>query len=116
MLNGDNEPGVGEATVEKSVRVPNRLGLHARPAAEFVKLSSQFGSSISVEKDGLEVNGKSIMGVMMLAAEFGSLLRIRAVGEDAEDAVVALSALVASGFGERESDYQDPEDGEAARA
>jgi phosphocarrier protein len=116
LLNGDDERSIREATAQKSVRVPNRLGLHARPAAEFVKLSSQFGSSVSVEKDGLKVNGKSIMGVMMLAAEFGSLLRIEAVGEDAEDAVAALSALVASGFGERESDYEDPGDGEAARA
>lgn len=116
MLNGDDERNIREATAEKSVRVPNRLGLHARPAAEFVKLSSQFGSSISVEKDGLKVNGKSIMGVMMLAAEYGSLLRIEAVGDDAEDAVVALSALVSSGFGEQESDYGDPGDGEAARA
>jgi phosphocarrier protein len=92
------------------------LGLHARPAAEFVKLSARFASTISVEKSGLEVNGKSIMGVMMLAAEFGSVLRIVAVGPDSADAVAALSDLVATGFGEQESDYADPNDGEVARA
>jgi phosphocarrier protein len=116
LLNGDDARIDGEPAAEKSVRVPNRLGLHARPAAEFVKLSARFESNISVEKDGLAVNGKSIMGVMMLAAECGSLLRIKAVGPDAEDAVAVLSELVASGFGEQEGDYADPEDGEVARA
>jgi len=116
LLNGDDTRIDGELVAETSVRVPNRLGLHARPAAEFVKLSARFESNVSVEKDDLEVNGKSIMGVMMLAAEYGSLLRIKAVGPDAEDAVSALSTLVASGFGEQESDYADPEDGEVARA
>lgn len=106
----------GEMAAERSVRVPNRLGLHARPAAEFVKLSSRFKSSISVGKDDLEVNGKSIMGVMMLAAEYGSRLRILAVGHDADDAVAALADLVASGFGERDTDYADMGDGEAARS
>ena len=84
MLNGDDTRIDGELVAETSVRVPNRLGLHARPAAEFVKLSARFESNVSVEKDDLEVNGKSIMGVMMLAAEYGSLLRIKAVGPDAE--------------------------------
>lgn len=84
----------------KDVTVSNAYGLHARPAAEFVKLASTFKSEILVSKDRLEVNGKSIMGVMMLAAEMGSSLNIRAVGVDAEAAVEALSALVARGFGE----------------
>jgi phosphocarrier protein len=84
----------------KDVTVANAYGLHARPAAEFVKLASTFKSEILVSKDGLEVNGKSIMGVMMLAAEKGSSLQIRAVGVDAEAAVEALCALVARGFGE----------------
>ncbi len=91
---------------EQTVTIANRYGLHARPAAEFVKLSSRFSARITVEKDGLEVNGKSIMGVMMLAAECGSSLRISAVGEDAADAVEALAALVASRFGESEADYE----------
>jgi phosphocarrier protein len=116
LLNGDVTRNDGESAVERTVRVSNRLGLHARPAAEFVKLSSRFESRISIDKDGLVVNGKSIMGVMMLAAEYGSLLRIRAVGPDAAEAVSALSDLVANGFGEQESDYEDPADGEVARA
>ncbi len=86
--------------VEATVRIRNREGLHARPAAEFVKLASRFGAEVWVEKDGLEVNGKSIMGVLMLAAEAGSRLRIRAVGDDAEEALAGLVELVEAGFGE----------------
>lgn len=92
--------------IERTVTIENRYGLHARPAAEFVKLSSKFTSVITVEKDGLEVNGKSIMGVMMLAAECGSNLRIRAAGTDSEEAVEALVQLIQSRFGESESDYE----------
>lgn len=97
---------MNDPTNEKVVRIENRFGLHARPAAEFVKLSSKFRSVVTVEKDGLEVNGKSIMGVMMLAAECGSSLRIRAVGADSEEAVDALVLLVRSQFGESETDYE----------
>jgi phosphocarrier protein len=86
--------------VERSAPIVNRLGLHARPAAVFVKLANRFASHITVAKDGLEVNGKSIMGMMMLAAECGSALLIRADGDDAQEAVDALLALVARGFGE----------------
>ncbi len=82
------------------VQILNKYGLHARPAAEFVKVANRFASDIWVSKDGLEVSGKSIMGVMMLAAENGSTIGIRAVGEDAEPAVTALAELVASRFGE----------------
>ena len=88
----------GEYTGAATIR--NRLGLHARPAAEFVKLAGQFESEVWVEKDQLEVNGKSIMGVMMLAAAAGTEILIRAVGADGEAAVKALVALVDSGFGE----------------
>jgi phosphocarrier protein len=84
----------------KSVLVANVYGLHARPAAEFVKLASAFQSEILVRKDTLEVNGKSIMGVMMLAAERGSTIHVRARGADAQKAVEALVRLVADGFGE----------------
>jgi phosphocarrier protein len=91
---------------ERTVKIENRYGLHARPAAEFVKLSSRFSAKVTVEKDGLEVNGKSIMGVMMLAAECGSSLTITAVGEDATDAVNALASLVEKRFGESETDYE----------
>ena len=86
--------------VERSVTISNSLGLHARPAAQFVRLASSFGSHIELEKDGMSVNAKSIMGVMMLAAECGSSLRIRANGPDAEQAVQALAELVSDGFGE----------------
>ena len=82
------------------VMIVNVYGLHARPAAEFVKLANRFRSEILVKKGDLEVNGKSIMGVMMLAAEKGSQIAIRASGEDAEEAVRALVKLVADGFGE----------------
>ena len=89
--------------VEREVEIVNRAGLHARPAAEFVKLAGKFAAQIVVEKDGLEVNGKSIMGMLMLAAERGSRLRLKAEGMDAEDAVHALSDLVIRGFEEPEA-------------
>ena len=85
---------------EREVRIVNRAGMHARPAAEFVKIAGSFKAEITVEKDGLEVNGKSIMGVLMLAAEQGSLLRLTARGADALQALEALAALVDGGFEE----------------
>ena len=85
---------------ERDVKVVNPLGLHARPAALFVKLANTFVSDIEVGNDAMTVNGKSIMGVMMLAAECGSMIRIKASGEDSEAAVAALAALVERGFGE----------------
>lgn len=84
----------------ESVQIANAYGLHARPAAEFVKLANRYNADILVAKDGLEVNGKSIMGVMMLAADRGSTLEIKASGVDAQEAVKALVKLVAEGFGE----------------
>ena len=86
--------------VERTVTVCNAHGIHARPAAEIVKLAARFTSNIMLTKDGLEVNGKSIMGVMMLAAECGSEVLIRADGADAEAALDALAALIAGKFGE----------------
>ena len=86
--------------IEQTATVVNPLGLHARPAAQLVKLANTFASEIQLIKDGVPVNGKSIMGVMILAAECGSSLTIRAEGSDAEAAVAALIELVASGFGE----------------
>ena len=86
--------------IERAVPIVNALGLHARPAAEFVKTAGRFRSAVQVCKDDLVVNGKSIMGMMMLAAERGSSLTIRADGEDAAEAIDALAALVAAGFGE----------------
>lgn len=90
----------GSVAHERAVRIRNRNGLHARPAAEFVKLASRFKSDITVSKGDLEVNGKSIMGVMMLAAEYGSEIVIRATGEDAVDALDQLTVLVEGSFGE----------------
>jgi phosphocarrier protein len=86
--------------IERNVTVVNAHGIHARPAAEIVKTAAQFTCNITLTKDGLEVNGKSIMGVMMLAAECGSSVMIRADGEDAERAIDALAALIAAKFGE----------------
>lgn len=86
--------------IEREARIVNPLGLHARPAAQLVKLASSFASDIEVVKDGMSVNGKSIMGVMMLAAECGSSVTFRADGPDEQEAVNALLALVARGFGE----------------
>lgn len=94
-----NEP----MSVQREVQIVNRAGMHARPAAEFVKTAGRFACEIRVEKDGLEVNGKSIMGVLMLAAEHGSRLRLSARGTDATDAVDALSDLVGRGFEELEA-------------
>jgi phosphocarrier protein HPr len=87
--------------MERTVEIVNKNGLHARPAAEIVKLSSKFKSEITIVRDDLEVNGKSIMGVMMLAAEFGSNIVVRATGDDAEAAINAIAELVAARFGER---------------
>lgn len=78
------------AVVERSVTIANKLGMHLRPAAEFVKVAGRFRSEITVGKDGHWVNAKSIMGVVTLAAEHGSRLTIRADGDDAEEAVAAL--------------------------
>jgi len=86
---------------ERTVQIVNRNGLHARPAAEIVKLASKFQSEITIVKDDLDVNGKSIMGVMMLAAEHGSSITFRAEGPDAAQALDALATLVDNKFGER---------------
>jgi phosphocarrier protein len=98
------------ALIEREATIVNPLGMHARPAAEFVKTASRFKSAVQVSKDGVSVNGKSILGVMMLVAERGSSMRIRAEGDDAEPAMDALLALVAAGFNEMhltgsDSDY-----------
>ena len=86
--------------VERSVQVQNSHGIHARPAAEIVKVAARFRSAITIVRDDLEVNGKSIMGVMMLAAECGATILIRAVGDDEGAAADALVALVNARFGE----------------
>jgi phosphocarrier protein HPr len=80
--------------------IRNEKGMHARAAAEFTRVAAKFKSGIFVSRDGLEVNGKSIMGVLMLAAYMGSTIRIRAEGEDADAALAALRTLVENRFGE----------------
>lgn len=86
--------------VTRELTILNRLGLHARPSAMFAKVSGNHKSEIWVEKDGETVNGKSIMGLMMLAAGEGSTLVVTAEGDDAEEAVQALAALIARRFDE----------------
>ncbi len=87
---------------ERRVVIVNKLGLHARAAARFVQLAAGFASRITVVRDGREVNGKSIMGIMMLAAHRGSEIAISACGSDEVEAVERLEALVSDRFGEDE--------------
>lgn len=86
---------------ERTVTIVNKNGVHARPAAEIVKAAGKFASDVTIVRDDLEVNGKSIMGVMMLAAECGANITLRATGPDADAAVDAIAQLVAAKFGER---------------
>ncbi|EIT69153.1 MULTISPECIES: HPr family phosphocarrier protein [Hydrocarboniphaga] len=86
--------------MERSVTIVNRLGLHARAAAKFVTLASKFEADVRVRKDQREVSGKSIMGVMMLAAAQGSQITLIAEGEDERQALEELEALIANRFGE----------------
>jgi phosphocarrier protein len=89
-----------DARVTKDLVVINKLGIHARPAAMFVKIANRFQSEILVEKDGEKVNGKSIMGLMMLAAGPTSRIRVEASGEDAVQAVAEIEALIKRKFDE----------------
>lgn len=89
-----------EAVARRDVAIVNRRGLHARAAAKFVKLAGEFDTDLTVVKDGVEVSGHSIMGLMMLAAAPGTVIEVRARGVQAEEAVEAIAALVASGFEE----------------
>ena len=86
--------------IERTIEIVNSLGLHARPAAQFVRLAAGFTSEIELARDDVAVNGKSIMGVMMLSAECGSQVVVRATGSDEDAAVAALEELIRNGFGE----------------
>jgi phosphocarrier protein HPr len=88
--------------LEKEFTIRNKNGLHARPAAQFVKLAGQYQSEIWVEKDDEQVNGKSIMGLMMLAAAKGEIIRVSVEGADAESAMGSIQELVEAGFGDAE--------------
>jgi phosphocarrier protein len=85
---------------KRDFTIRNRLGLHARAAAQLVQTANRFRSEVTVEKDGLEVNGKSIMGILMLAAPQGSRISVAVAGEDAEQAMAAIGQLIDDGFGE----------------
>jgi phosphocarrier protein len=85
---------------ERRFLIVNSLGLHARAAAQLVQVANRFRSEIHVEKDGMEVNGKSIMGVLTLAAAKGATITVAIDGEDAEQAMLALAKVIESGFGE----------------
>jgi phosphocarrier protein len=87
-------------TVSREFEIVNRLGLHARAAVQLVHLANRYASEIRICKDGVEVNGKSIMGVLMLAAPRESRILVRADGPDAEQAVAAIGDLIAAKFGE----------------
>lgn len=80
--------------------IVNKLGLHARASALFVKTAIRFASEIRVEREGVEVNGKSIMGIMMLAAAKGSSITVKIEGDDEAEALVAMGELIRNGFGE----------------
>ena len=86
--------------IEREVTIVNQLGMHARPAAQVVRTAAGFKAEVELVRDGMAVNAKSIMGVMMLAAECGSLVIVRASGVDEAAAVEALARLVEEGFGE----------------
>ena len=86
--------------IEKEITIVNRLGMHARPAAMFVRIASRYRSEVWVEKEGEQINGKSIMGLMMLAAGQGSKLSIRCEGHDADKALVELEELILAKFNE----------------
>ena len=90
--------------ISQRVTVVNQLGMHARAAAKFVHLAGRFDARVRVARDERELDGKSIMGVLLLAAARGSTITISADGADEQDAVNALVALVRSGFGEQPCD------------
>jgi phosphocarrier protein len=86
--------------LDQDFTIVNKLGLHARASALFVKTASRFRSDIKMEREGIEVNGKSIMGIMMLAAAKGTRIKVTIEGEDEAEAMAALGELITNGFGE----------------
>ena len=100
LLNRKTGAGASAQKVTKEITIVNRLGLHARPAALFVKVASRFRAEVWVKKDNEEVNGKSIMGLMMLAAGQGSKLQVRCEGPDAVHALEEIEALINAKFNE----------------
>jgi phosphocarrier protein len=88
--------------LDKTVAIRNKLGLHARAAVKFVNLSNRFGSSIKIVKDGDEIDGKSILGILTLAATQGTSIRLLVSGQDEEAALAALVELIGNRFDEKE--------------
>jgi phosphocarrier protein HPr len=88
--------------IEKKVRIINKLGLHARAAAKFVKLANRFGSSVKIEKDGVVIDGKSILGILTLAAVHGTMIKLSISGKDEKATLKALVALIENKFDEEE--------------
>jgi phosphocarrier protein HPr len=86
--------------LDQEFTIVNKLGLHARASALLVKTASRFSSEIKIEREGVEVNGKSIMGIMMLAAAKGSVIRVKVAGDDEAEALATLGELINNGFGE----------------
>ncbi len=87
-------------SLDKSLKIVNRLGLHARAASMFVKIAEKYKCKVEMEKDGVRINAKSIMGILMLAAPMGSTVKIITTGEDEDKCMEDLATLVNSGFGE----------------
>jgi phosphocarrier protein HPr len=100
LLNRRSAGAARGQKIEKEITIINRLGLHARPAAMFVRIASRYRSEIWVEKEGEQINGKSIMGLMMLAAGQGSKLMIRCEGPDADRAMEEIEELINRRFNE----------------
>jgi len=88
--------------IEKEITIKNKLGLHARAAVKFVNLANRFSSEVKIIKDGNEIDGKSILGILTLAATQGSGIRLRALGKDEESALKALMDLINNKFDEKE--------------
>ena len=88
--------------LDKTVTIRNKLGLHARAAVKFVNLANRFGASVKIVKDGDEIDGKSILGILTLAATQGTTIRLVTVGKDEEAAMAALVELIANRFDEKE--------------
>lgn len=100
LLNRKTTNAGAQTKLEKEITILNRLGLHARPAAMFVRIASRYRAEVWVEKEGERVNGKSIMGLMMLAAGQGSKLKIECEGPDADRALQELNELIQARFNE----------------
>jgi phosphocarrier protein HPr len=88
--------------IEREVQIRNKLGLHARAAVKFVNLANRYSASVKVIKDDTEIDGKSILGILTLAAVQGSSVKLRVSGKDQEEAMKALAALIKDKFGEKE--------------